>query len=553
MTASGADPSARPIDNVLVRLEEVIERGNGYDAFCPVHGDTKTRHLHIEEGEGGKVVMYCHHGCSFAEIMSAIDMELQQAWPRPEFDDEGNKVYPIRDHNNNVIALHKRDDSGTKKKIWFETPDGKRSLGDRKASSLPLWGSEVVATLPDTVPIVICEGEKAACSLTDRGIPAVGTVTGASNTPEKEVLEVLSGRSVILWPDADDEGYKHMQRIGKQLLLMQCSVQWFEWEGAEEKADAADFPGEKKEIMKALRGAEEFYPPRDKAKDGAVTLIHAIPKVERFLQRAMECGGVTGIRTGIPKLDNELGGVNDGDSYIVAARPNIGKSTLAGQVAFTAARNGHRVILQTPEMSEEQYLLRWACYTAQVNYFDAVKGRITQNQKEKIHLALRHIGQLPLLVDDIGTQTIGRLRLNIERHEPDLLVVDYLQYLTADKVTDKRNQDVGQVSRDLAKLKSDYDIPLLIACQLNREMEHRSNSEPVLSDLRDSGEIEQDVDVVLMLHRPDKDEVAPEHEDVLLFCRKNRMGMTWGMKLHLVPGQIWLHDQENYGVVGRVS
>jgi replicative DNA helicase len=197
-------------------------------------------------------------------------------------------------------------------------------------------------------------------------------------------------------------------------------------------------------------------------------------------------------------------------------------------------------------MSAVQYLDRFACYMASVDYFDVQDGKFTDTQERHLNAAAHIITKLPIVVDEYGSQPIDRIRANIELHDPELIVVDYLQYLSADDGRGNRNQQVGQISRDLARLKSDYNLPVVIAAQLNRASEHRGkDSEPILSDLRDSGELEQDADVVLMLHRPDMNDpdVGPEHEDVRILCRKNRMGQLWHTNLKFVPGQQWLTDK----------
>lgn len=547
-----------PLNEILEKLGNVKQRGEGYDAACPAHEDT-SRHLFVSEADDGRVLAHCKHGCTFREIMEALGLELKDAFPKPLRDGKKRR-YSVRDHTGKVTAIHHREDRDDgAKRVWWTTPDGKGGLGGLKGENLPLWGAESVsATSPDQ-PIVLCEGEKAAFALTYRGIPAVGTVTGAATTPSVDSLRVLDGRTVILWPDNDSQGKGHMQRIGKILQNeLSVKVKWFAWEEAPDKGDAADHPFIRRnmpeDMRDALYDAPDFVSVRDKVADGAVQLVHAVPELEKRLSLSRKTGGVTGLRTGVPKVDNAIHGLNPGELYLVAARPNDCKSTFVGQVALTVAEMQGRVLLQTPEMSEVGYLMRWACYKADVDFFQAMKGNITDGQQSQIMQAAKIISQLPLLVDDLGTQTIGRIRENVERHEPDLLVVDYLQYLTPDDTRASRVQQVGQLSRGLAQIKSDYNIPVLAAAQLNRGNEHEKRS-PLLVDLRDSGEIEQDADIVMMNERPDKnkpDVAGTSEETIWMHCRKNRNGQLWSAPLHFVPGQVWLSDRRiNY--VGKVS
>lgn len=537
-----------PLEQILDKLDHK-RSGSGWAAKCPAHGDDRSHHLTIHESNDGRVLMHCHKGCTFLEICNALEIEPKDTFPRP-IGDEKRQQYHVRDHTGRVTAIHHRENTPDgKKKVWWTEPDGKTTgLGGLKGESLPLWGAESVSSVPFDRPIVVCEGEKSAYALSQIGVPAVATVTGASGTPGAESLAVLKGRKVILWPDNDDPGRQHMQRIGKGLQGIAAGVKVLDWRDTIEGGDAADHPavttGAIKDLKVFLGTAEPFFPPHDVASDGAANFGYAQAHYETLLARRRASGGITGYRTGIPRIDRGIHGLNDGESILIAARPNVGKSLLAGQIALTAAQNGVRTLLQTPEMSAVQYLDRFACRMADVNYFDVQDGRFTDLEARHLMQAASVISDLPLLVDDFGSQTVDRVRQNIETHEAELLVVDYLQFMTPDDPRANRNQQVGQISRDLARLKKDYNIPVVLACQLNRGSENRAGREPILTDLRDSGEIEQDADIVLMLHRPEMNDTdtEPEDETVQVFCRKNRMGQLWFANLHFVPGQQWLVD-----------
>lgn len=539
---------------VLERLRGVAKSGAGYRALCPAHDDTSPS-LSVTEAEDGRVLLHCFKGCTLRGVLDALDLETRDLFPKPVSGERGVTEYHVRDDSGRKRAVHHRVDRGEKKVVWWETPEGEKGLGTLKTHNIPLWGSEAIGALPDNVPVVVAEGEKAAHALTRAGIPAVGTVTGASGTPSRHVLTVLGGRRVVLWPDNDKEGRSHMQRIGKQLLELEAEVSWFEWEDAPEKGDAADHPD-----LYALKAEGQLYAappytvPRDPKNDGAApSFEHALNDYFELIRLRTETGGITGIRTGIPKIDRGIHGLNKGYLYVIAARPNVGKSLLIGQIALTAAMANHRVLLQSAEMDEKQYLDRFACYVAGVDYFRAQDGLTRGRQNDDIRSAARMISKLPLIPDDFGSQPVARIRQNIELHDPDLVVIDYLQYLASDLPTTNLNQQVSQISRDLSTLKSDYNIPVVVAAQLNRASEHRQNSEPVLVDLRDSGQIEQDADVVMMIHRPDMNDpdTDPGDERIRILCRKNRMGQLWNVTLRFVDGQQWLTDDHTQkGVMG---
>lgn len=224
---------------------------------------------------------------------------------------------------------------------------------------------------------------------------------------------------------------------------------------------------------------------RDEGDAGAQTYAAALDEFDKLLARRRKEKGITGIHTGIGAMDRALGGLNRGTSYIFAARPGIGKSLLVGQIAQAAANQGYRVLLQTPEMSELQYLDRIAHAVAEVDYDRAYTGDITDAEEAAIKGAARVLAKLPLYVDDRGTQTVARIRSNVMRFKPDLLLVDYLGYVTPDDPSSMRTHQIGQISRGLTRIKSDFDIPVILAAQLNRDLERRVIKRPNLADLRD--------------------------------------------------------------------
>jgi hypothetical protein len=146
--------------------------------------------------------------------------------------------YEIRDASGDLVAVHCRVDNRDGKQMWWEQPDGTKTLGGQPLADLPLYGIE---RLDGRAIVVVCEGEKAASALTDFGIPAVGTVTGAAATPGHAALAELTGRTVILWPDADEVGRAHMDRVGTGLAGIASDVRLIDWADAPEHGDAADF------------------------------------------------------------------------------------------------------------------------------------------------------------------------------------------------------------------------------------------------------------------------------------------------------------------------
>ena len=215
----------RPIDRVLEHVEGVEERGNGFWALCPAHDDNDPS-LHIQEGDDGRALVICRAGCEQARVMDALKTRgLEPGGMFP--DEEGTrsrskatrsaskgrerlvKSYAIRDVSGVLRGIHERwEDPATpdEKSFKWKLPNGRYSRGQITPAAMPLYNSELIASWPEGCRIVLVEGETPAEALQARGLRAVGTVCGASSTPERDVLEILSGHEVIAWPDNDAGG-----------------------------------------------------------------------------------------------------------------------------------------------------------------------------------------------------------------------------------------------------------------------------------------------------------------------------------------------------------
>lgn len=211
--------ATRPLDLVLDRLRGVKENGQGWKACCPVHDD-HTPSLHVRLGEDGRVLIHCKAGCAIDAITAKLGLTMADLFPPKE--QQGRRIvaetdYHVRDEYGVVQGIHRRRDySDGKKDVTWLSPNGSPGLKGRKLETMPLYGSEHLAARPDA-PVIVCEGEKATQALLDAGYLAVGTVTGAASAPNAEVLSVLVGRDVLLWPDHDVPGMTHMMQIARTL------------------------------------------------------------------------------------------------------------------------------------------------------------------------------------------------------------------------------------------------------------------------------------------------------------------------------------------------
>ncbi len=212
--------------------------------------------------------------------------------------------------------------------------------------------------------------------------------------------------------------------------------------------------------------------------------------------------------TGFPDLDKLLGGgLQRSDMVVLAARPSLGKSTLAFNMARHAAQQGAVVGIFSLEMSSEQIGLRLLSSEANVDNFRLRVGLLSESEERSLLDAIGALSDLPLYVDDTPVQGIVEMRGKARRLQTerglDLLIIDYLQLISGGGRIDNRVQEMGEISRSLKGLARDLDIPVLACSQLSRAVEQRTNHRPLLSDLRESGSIEQDADVVAFIYRED--------------------------------------------------
>ena len=224
-------------------------------------------------------------------------------------------------------------------------------------------------------------------------------------------------------------------------------------------------------------------------------------------KRSMESGSLTGVTSGFRDLDNKLGGFQKSDLIIVAARPGMGKTAFALNVALNAAeKGGANVLIFSMEMSKEQLGQRLIAMKANVDMEDISKGNVQGDKWREIIVASETIGQCNINIDDTPHPSVYEIRNKCRRMKAnqglDLIVVDYLGLMIekADNVV----QEVSQLTRSVKLLAREMDCPVILLSQLSRTPDQRvNNHRPVLSDLRDSGSIEQDADVVLFLYRDD--------------------------------------------------
>ena len=252
------------------------------------------------------------------------------------------------------------------------------------------------------------------------------------------------------------------------------------------------------------------------------------------------------IMAGFDDLDELLGGMQPSDMIILGARPALGKSTLAVNISLNAAQNGSVVGIFSLEMSREQLALRILSSDAEIDSHRLRLGLVTEAEEQRIIDSIGRLSELPVYVDDTPFQGMVEMRskarrLSLERGL-DLLIVDYLQLIQGKGRGDNRVQEISEISRSLKGMARDLRVPVITCSQLSRLVENRPGHRPQLSDLRDSGSIEQDSDVVMFIHREDIYNTEEEWEQhspgrpypknvAEIIVAKHRNGPTGSVKL----------------------
>jgi replicative DNA helicase len=250
---------------------------------------------------------------------------------------------------------------------------------------------------------------------------------------------------------------------------------------------------------------------------------------------------ITGVPTGFPDLDKILAGLHKGDLIILAARPSVGKTAFALNIAVNAAKAGHPTAVFSLEMSSAQLVQRILCAEARIDSQNLRTGHLTDGDWPHIMQAMGRLGSVPLWVDDTPSISILEVRAKARRlfrDKPDgLIIVDYLQLMQPQgRRSENRQVEIAEISRGLKILAKELDCPVLALSQLSRAVEQRANKRPQLSDLRESGAIEQDADVVMFIDRntdpsAESEPGRPGKGEAEVIVAKHRNGPTDSCKL----------------------
>ncbi|BCJ87521.1 replicative DNA helicase [Effusibacillus dendaii] len=248
-------------------------------------------------------------------------------------------------------------------------------------------------------------------------------------------------------------------------------------------------------------------------------------------------GGVTGVPTGYPDLDRMTSGFQRSDLIIVAARPSVGKTAFSLNIAQNvAARAGVPVAIFSLEMSKEQLVQRILCAEAMLDAGKLRTGFMEDDDWPKLTMAVSTLAEAPIFIDDSPGVTVSDIRSKCRRlkqeHGLGMILIDYLQLIQGRGRSDNRQQEISEISRTLKMIARELDVPVVALSQLSRSVEQRQDKRPMLSDLRESGSIEQDADIVAFLYRDDYYNPESEKKNIIeIIIAKQRNGPTGKVEL----------------------
>lgn len=257
-------------------------------------------------------------------------------------------------------------------------------------------------------------------------------------------------------------------------------------------------------------------------------LEDSIRKIEEVIKSK---SGITGLPTGFTDLDEMLSGFQPSDMIILAARPSVGKTAFSLNVAAHAGiREGKAVLIFSLEMAKEQLVQRLLCMEGQINSKRLRTGFLAQSEFPKLQRAADKLSRAPIYIDDTPNINVLDLRSKARRqkaqHDVDLIIIDYLQLMSTGRRAENRQTEIAEISRSIKSLARELRCPVVALSQLSREAEKDDTGVPKLSHLRESGAIEQDADVVLMLSRPPAHEAEGNENLIQVSVAKQRNGPT---------------------------
>ncbi len=391
----------------------------------------------------------------------------------------------------------------------------------------------------------------AARSLFEKNQP-VDILTVSNELKKRKELDLIGGQYYLTelierTPSAAHISYHCNIVLDKSLLrrLISISTEVQEdcFSATDEATDIIDRAEQKIFAISERRAKKDFVHIKD-------VLLHTMEIMEKNHNKK---GGITGVPTGFKDLDNTLSGFQNSEMIIIAARPSMGKTAFALNLARNAAIQEIPVGVYSLEMSANQLATRMLCAEAQVDSHQVRTGRLPKKDWGKLSMTVGYLSEAPIYIDDTAGMNILELRskarrLKIEKNV-GLIIVDYLQLLRGVGRIESRQIEISMISQSLKNLAKELEIPVVALSQLSRAVESRGGErKPLLSDLRESGAIEQDADVVMFIYRPAAyPPVEPGKENLAeIIVAKQRNGPTGTVELVFLRDRVQFVDKEAF-------
>ncbi|WP_428239660.1 replicative DNA helicase [Gynuella sp.] len=357
-------------------------------------------------------------------------------------------------------------------------------------------------------------------------------VTVGNDLERDNDLDKIGGR--IFLADLAEQAPSISNVVAYSQIIHERSVQRRLIQAANEIASAAYEPkGRNAETLLDEAERTVFKIAEDRPNEGGLIGVNPLLKksVAKIQQLFESDSPLTGITTGFTGLDRRTSGFNPGDLVIVAARPSMGKTTFAMNLVEAAVMaQDQPVLVFSLEMPADQLVTRMLSSLGRIDQTKVRTGKLEPDDWPKLTMAVNMLNSRPLFIDDTAgispTEMRSRIRRLVREHgNPALVMVDYLQLMKIKGFTEGRTNEISEISRSLKSIAKEFDCPMIALSQLNRSLEQRPNKRPVNSDLRESGAIEQDADIILFIYRDEVyNEDSPDKGIAEIITGKQRNG-----------------------------
>lgn len=358
------------------------------------------------------------------------------------------------------------------------------------------------------------------------GVPTLGTVVSSvgSSVNIRHYISIVEEKSVL-----------------RRLIKTSGEISKLSYEGQESITEIMNRAEKNISDIMKNRHTDEFYHIQD-------IVIKSVDRIEKLYESK---GKLTGLETGFIDFDEKTAGLQKSDLILIAARPSMGKTAFALNIAqHVAIKNEVPVALFSLEMSREQLVNRMLCSEAMIDAQKLRTGKLDEQDWEDLAKTIGPLSKAPIYIDDTAGISPMDIRSKCSRlkmeNDIGLIVIDYLQLMSGNGRTDSRQQEISEISRSLKLIAREIDVPIIALSQLSRACEQRADHRPILSDLRDSGAIEQDADIVAFLYRDEY--YFPDSEkknQAELIISKQRNGSTGVIDL------AWLGQYTKFGNLSK--